>query len=102
MSKREFLEMRPGEFWEAMNAYNIQFLAQQKHQGELIRGAVLRLWNVQVNKKDRILDPRKFWPMPWDEMQVGDSELKRLVGLSEAEKMEEANKFFSKINNGKV
>jgi hypothetical protein len=55
-----------------------------------------------VNKKDRILDPRKFWPMPWDEMQVGDSELKRLAGLSEAEKMEEANKFFSKINNGKV
>lgn len=92
--------MRPGEFWEALNAYNEEVIAQRKHLGELIRGATLRLWNTQVSKGHRIDDVKKFWRMPWDEDQEVN-EMKRLQSLSESERNEEVQKFLSKIN-GKV
>ncbi len=91
--------MRPGEFWEALNAYNIEVTAERKHIGELARGATLRLWNLQVAKKDRIADVRKFWPMPWDNLE-DDSEIRRLANLSEDEARVEAERFFAKVKNG--
>lgn len=94
--------MRPGEFWEAIDAHNTEATAQRKHLGELARGATIRLWNLQVDKKHRISDVRKFWPMPWDEPIDSDSEIRRLASLSEEETQEEVHKFFSKVNNGKV
>ena len=94
--------MRPGEFWEAMNAYNDEVTAQRRHLGELTRGATLRLWNLQVEKNDRIDDARKFWPMPWDDPIDDDSEIKRLASLSEEETQKEVDKFYSRINKGKA
>ena len=93
--------MRPGEFWEAISAYNTEVTDQRKHLGELVRGATIRLWNLQVDKKYRIVDVRKFWPMPWDEPIEDDSEIKRLASLSEEETQKEVNKFFSKVRHGK-
>lgn len=60
--------MPVGEFWEAMRAYGIKEEANAKHLGELARGAALRLFNVQLRRKDQIKDPSKFWPMPWDDI----------------------------------
>lgn len=94
--------MRPGEFWEAMNAYNAEVTAQRRHLGELVRGATLRLWNLQVDKTYRINDVRKFWHLPWDEPIDDDSEIKRLASLSEEETQKEVDKFFSRVKNGKV
>jgi len=94
--------MRPGEFLEAMNAYNAEVTAQRRHLGELVRGATIRLWNLQVDKKYRIADVRKFWPMPWDEPIDDDSEIRRLASLSEEETQKEVEKFFSRVRNGKV
>ena len=95
--------MRPGEFWEALRAYNEQVSADRRHLGELVRGAALRLWNLQVAPKSRITDVRKFWSMPWDEDQDGERrEIKRLENLSEEETQKEVDKFLKKIGkNGK-
>ena len=90
--------MRPGEFWEALRAYNEQVSADRRHLGELVRGVGLRLWNLQVAPKSRITDVRKFWPMPWDEDQDGElKEIKRLENLGEEETQKEIDKFLKKI-----
>ena len=101
MSRRDFYEMRPGEFWEALRAYNDEKGADRRHAGELARGAALRLWNLLVAKSSRIKDASKFWPMPWDDVRAENDEIKRLAGLSEEETQIEAQKFLKKINHGR-
>lgn len=95
--------MRPGEFWEALRAYQEQVSADRRHLGELVRGATLRLFNLQVAKSSRFRDPSKFWPMPWDETEVSEQdEIRRLANLSEEETQQEVDKFFKKIGkNGR-
>jgi hypothetical protein len=88
--------MRPGEFWEAMDAHNKEKEADRRHGGELARGVALRLFNLQVDKKSRISDPAEFWPMPWDEPKV-DEELERLESMTNEEKSEEARRFLERI-----
>lgn len=90
--------MRPGEFWEALRAYDSKVSADRRHLGELFRGATLRLWNLQVKKSDRISDPAKFWPMPWDGPAEASQEIKRLASLSEEDTRKEVEKFFAKVN----
>lgn len=93
--------MRPGEFWEALRAYNEEKGADRRHIGELVRGAALRLWNLQVAEKSRIRNVSKFWPMPWDdETRSEEDEIKRLAGLSEEEAQKEARKFLNKLDHG--
>jgi hypothetical protein len=102
LSRRELYEMRPGEFWEALSAHNEEVLADRRHLGELVRGATLRLFNLQVAQKHKMKDPAKFWPMPWDvPKEVGEqAEIHRLEHLDEAGRQEEVNKFLSRLNNG--
>lgn len=102
LSRKEFYEMRPGEFWEALSAHNEKVLADRRHLGELVRGATLRLFNLQVAQKHRMKDPAKFWPMPWDvSKETGEqAEIRRLENLDEAGRQEEVNKFLSRLNNG--
>jgi len=90
--------MRPGEFWEALRAYNSKVSADRRHLGELVRGGTLRLWNLQVAKKSRITDPAKFWPMPWDELPDDTQEIRRLTNLSEEETQKEVEIFFAKLS----
>jgi len=66
MDRREFGETRVGEFYEAMWAYRQQVEADRRHVGELIRGATVRLFNTQVERRYRMAEVEKFWPMPWD------------------------------------
>lgn len=88
--------MRPGEFWEAMDAHNKEKEADRRHSGELARGVALRLFNLQVDKKSRISDPAQFWPMPWDEPAT-DKELERLQSMTDEQRAEEAKRFLARI-----
>lgn len=102
MTRKEFYEMRPGEFLEALAAHNEEVDADRKHLGELVRGATLRMFNLQVAQKNRYKDPAKFWPMPWDERKntTEKEEIHRLEHLDEAGQQEEVQKFLSRISNG--
>ena len=95
--------MRPGEFWEALAAYNEAKSADRIHIGELVRGATLRLFNLQVDKRYRKTDPRKYWPLPWDERQAGSEqeEILRLARLTPEQTQNEVQKFFERLNHGK-
>lgn len=98
MTRQEFYMMRPGEFWEAIRAHEGKVNADRRHMGELVRGATIRLVNIQLAKKDRIKDPKKFWPMPWDDtVDRGAQELKRLEDLDEAGRQAEVDKFFARV-----
>lgn len=88
--------MRPGEFWEAMDAHSKEKEADRRHAGELARGASLRIFNALVTAKSRITDPMEFWRMPWDEVKVDDG-LEYLQSLSPEERAEEAREFINRI-----
>jgi hypothetical protein len=45
-------------------------------------------------------NPAKFWPMPWDEVDSGENEIKRLAHLNEEETQEEVRKFLQRVNKG--
>ena len=99
MGREEFGLMRPGEFFEALRAYRDEKNADRRHVGELVRGAALRLFNLQIRKKDRITDPRKFWKMPWDE-EIEDKEtriVRELNALSDEERFDKASSLLEKI-----
>lgn len=96
LPKSEFYQMRPGEFWEAMDAYSREQEANRRHIGELARGAALRLFNVLVAPQSRISDPAQFWVMPWDDVAT-DEGLERLQGLTEDERAAEAREFIKRI-----
>ncbi len=99
MSRTEFYDMPVGEFWEAVNAYYQNEESERKHIGELVRGAALRLFNIQLKKGDQIRDPRKFWPMPWDEEIEGDeaAAVRELDSLSDEERDARAAEFLKTI-----
>ncbi len=75
MPRPDFYDMPVGEFWEAMRAYWMRAEADARHLGELARGAALRLFNVQLRRKDQIREPSDFWPMPWDVKEAAAPEL---------------------------
>lgn len=100
MTRSVFYETRPGEFWEALRAHEEEVVADRRHIGELVRGATLRLWNLQVKKEARMTNPAKFWPMPWDEVDSGENEIKRLAHLNEEETQKEVRKFLQRVNKG--
>lgn len=88
--------MRPGEFWEAMDAHSKEKEADRRHAGELARGASLRIFNALVTAKSRITDPTEFWRMPWDEAKI-DEGLEYLQSLTQDERAEEAREFINRI-----
>lgn len=92
--------MRPGEFWEAIVAWQADKEADRRHVAEVIRGVGVRLFNIQLKPKDRIKDVRDFLPLPWDANEW-DREVERLVHLAKEERDEEARAFMEKINFGK-
>lgn len=75
MTRAEFSDMPVGEFWEAVRAFGRREEANARHLGELARGAALRLFNIQLRKKDQIRDPAEFWPMPWDAQEAKAPEM---------------------------
>ena len=97
MSRDEFYLMRPGEFWEAMDAHSREKEADRMHAGELARGAALRIFNIMASPKCRITEPDKFWRMPWDEEPIVDTSLDDLQVLTDEERAQQARDFIAKI-----
>jgi len=91
--------MRQGWFWEAMRAYQEDKESDRRHVGELIRGATLRLFNLQVRAQDRLREPSKFWPMPWDERteDVNAEEIRKLASMTDEERTQNAMNFMDRI-----
>ena len=89
--------MRPGEFWEAMMAWQADKEADRRHVAEVIRAVGIRLFNIQLKPKDQIRDIRKFLPLPWDEQVQDDSEIDRLNNLSLDDKAAEAQALLKRL-----
>ena len=89
--------MRPGEFWEAMNAWQADKEADRRHVAEVIRGVGIRLFNIQLNPKDQIRDIRKFLPLPWDNEDKETGEIDRLNSLSISDKAAEAQALLERL-----
>lgn len=98
LSPAEFYLMRPGEFWEAIMAWQADKEADRRHIAEVIRGVGVRLFNIQLKPEHQIRDVRDFFPMPWDDVQGEDEELNRLNSLSQEERNAEAQAFMERIN----
>ena len=90
--------MRLSHFLEAMAAYQEERMAERRHLGELVRGAALRLFNVQLKPSDRITDPAKFWEMPWDEKPDKVVE-KEVAGWTQEERDQKAREFLKRIGD---
>lgn len=89
--------MRPGEFFEALQTYRKEKDADRRHQGELVRGMTLRIFNTLVDANSRYSDPAQFWPMPWDPPTERDKELERLRNLTQEERNKEALKALKRL-----
>ena len=89
--------MRPGEFWEAMMAWQEDKEADRRHVAEVIRGVGVRLFNIQLKPKDQIRDIRKFLPLPWDDKDHETGEIDRLNNLSIADKAAEAQALLERL-----
>lgn len=98
LTRSEFYHMRPAEFWEAWLAHNEEVMASRRHIGELVRGATLRLVNLQLKQAYQMRDPAKFWRMPWDEEDI---ELSSLDSMTEQEREAEVEKFNKIFGHGK-
>lgn len=91
--------MRPGEFWEAIKAWQADKEADRRHVAEVIRGVGVRLFNIQLKAEDKIRDIRKFLPLPWDEEDEIGEEVDRLNNLTTEEQAAEAQAFLNRIKH---
>lgn len=94
----EFYLMRPGEFWEAVEAHSNEVEAERRHIGELIRGATLRILGPHLKRP--VTDIASWWPMPWDEKKIDEEreEIERLNNLTDEQRANEARAFLELIN----
>ena len=92
----DFNRLRLGELLDAMRVWQEEKKAERRHIGELVRGAALRLFNLQLKAKDRITDPAKFWRMPWDEME--DDVSREIASWTQEDRDSKAKEFLSRIN----
>lgn len=90
--------MRFGELLEGLAAYREAKDADRRHIGELVRGAALRLFNIELKPKDRITDPAKFWRMPWD--PDGDEAEREMASWTKEERDQKAREFLERIGDG--
>lgn len=98
MRRSDFYDMPVGEFWEALEAHYKEVEAERRHVGELVRGAALRLFNINLKKSDQIRDPRKFWPMPWDDEVLEAEEVTReLEAMTDEQRTASAKALLEKI-----
>ena len=97
MTLPDFYAMPVGVFWEALGAHYKEVEAERRHIGELVRGAALRLFNINLKRKDQIQDPRKFWAMPWDEPTVEDEQVRALDKMTDEQRAASARSLLQKI-----
>lgn len=93
----DFYDMPVGVFWEALEAHSREVEAGRRHVGELVRGAALRLFNINLKASDQIKDPRRFWPMPWDEEIKEEEAIKELNSMTDEQRTASARSLLEKI-----
>lgn len=98
LSRQDFYDLRPGEYWEALAAYRDEVEANRRHIGELVRGHAVRVINLFVKKGSQFKDVTKFWGMPWDEQADNAADVvKELNSLTEEERNAKAQEFLRSI-----
>ena len=97
MTLPDFYAMPVGVFWEALGAHYKEVEAERRHIGELVRGAALRLFNINLKRNDQIRDPRKFWEMPWDEPSEEEEQVKALEKMTDEQRAASARSLLQKI-----
>ena len=97
MNHEAFGAMRIGAYWEAWWAYTEEKNADRRHVGELARGMAIRLFNIELDKKDRIRRLNDVWSMPWDEESEEDAIVEKLNALSDEERDQKAREFMNKL-----
>lgn len=97
MRRSDFYAMPVGEFWEALGAHQREVEAERRHVGELVRGAALRLFNINLKRTDQIRDPRKFWAMPWDDPSEEDEQVEALEKMTDEQRAASARSLLQKI-----
>ena len=90
--------MRPGEYWDALLAWQADKEADRRHIAEVIRGVGVRLFNIQLKAKDQIKDVRKFLPFPWDEPDENEIAMEQLRSMTREEKSAAAREFLESID----
>lgn len=98
ISLEEFGLLHLSEFWSAMEAYSEERKMDRQHIAELVRGATLRLWNLQVDPKYRINRPSDFWAMPYDDTDASD-EVQYLNSCSDEERTRLAREYMESIKH---
>ena len=93
----DFYDMPVGVFWEAVEMHGREVEAERQHVGELVRGAALRLFNINLKQGDQIRDPRKFWPMPWDETPAQQEEMREFNAMTDEERTASARELLKRI-----
>ena len=97
MTLPDFYAMPVGIFWEALGAHYKEVEAERRHIGELVRGAALRLFNINLKRTDQIRDPRKFWAMPWDDSSEEDEQVEALEKMTDEQRAASARSLLQKI-----
>lgn len=97
MRRDDFYTMPLGEFWEALDAWNRHTESERRHMGELVRGAALRLFNINLKRTDQIQDPRDFWRMPWDEETERDEAARELAAMTPEQRENSARDLLKRI-----
>lgn len=74
MKVEEFWEMRLKDFFLKLHYYYNKKQREIECYSNLFRMQTVALVNIQLEKKHRITDPRKFWVFPWEADEEGPQE----------------------------
>ncbi|MBR4227854.1 MAG: hypothetical protein IKR72_01975 [Bacteroidales bacterium] len=98
MPRRDFYDLRLGEFFEAMDAYRREAESGREHVGNLVRTQTFRIFRLFASKKDqaRLKKEEQFWPMPWDEPEEDAAEA--LAKMSAEDRQERLKDFLNKLD----
>lgn len=83
LDRKSFGLLRIGEFWEAMVVWSEDRDADRRQLFQLIRNVGHSLFNLQLDKKDKI-PPEKYIPLPWDDIPEDAAE--HLRNMTDEEK----------------
>jgi hypothetical protein len=61
--------MRLRDFFLKLHGFRKEQEMNRRERAELIRLQTIELFNIHLNKKDRIKQPSDLWKFPWDEEQ---------------------------------
>ncbi len=73
MPVSEFWEMRLKDFFLKLCYYNNKKQREIEYYSNLVRMQTVALINIQLEKRHRIADPKKFWVFPWENREDGHS-----------------------------